>query len=146
VVKLSVRSDYGARAVIDLARKYGAGPTQSAEIAAREAIPEAYLEQLLTSLRKAGLVRSSRGPRGGHELARPPSTITFGDVVAALDGPFLSLDCLGEPDGERVSTAALTREVWQEAAKSARQVLDSTTIATLVERQVSRGRRPMYHI
>src|SRR3712207_5998414 len=109
-----MRSDYGARAMIDLARRYGDGPVQSAEIAARESIPEAYLEQLLTSLRKAGLVRSSRGPRGGHELARPPSAITVGDVVHALEGPFLSLDCLGEPDGDPASTASITREVWQE--------------------------------
>lgn len=145
-MKLSIRSDYGARAVIDLAKRYGDGPVQSAEIAGREAIPEAYLEQLLTSLRKAGLIRSSRGPRGGHELARSPSTITFGDVVGALDGPFLSLDCLGEPDGESATTSALTREVWQSAADSARQVLDSTTIDELVQRQRSRERRPMYHI
>ena len=76
-MKLSMRSDYGVRAVIDLARRFGDGPVQSAEIAARESIPEAYLEQLLTSLRKAGLVRSSRGPRGGHELAREPSPADY---------------------------------------------------------------------
>src|SRR5919202_6176591 len=100
-VKLSMRSDYGVRAVIDLARRYGDGPVQSAEIAARESIPEAYLEQLLTSLRKAGLVRSSRGPRGGHELAREPNAVHVGEIIAALEGPLLSLDCLGEPDGDR---------------------------------------------
>ena len=61
-----MRSDYGVRAVVDLARRFGDGPVQSGDIAARESIPDAYLEQLLTSLRKAGLVRSSRGPRGGH--------------------------------------------------------------------------------
>ena len=76
-VKLSMRSDYGARAVIDLARHYNRGPVQSADIAARQAIPEAYLEQLLTTLRKSGLIRSTRGPHGGHELARPPADIRF---------------------------------------------------------------------
>ena len=141
-----MRSDYGTRAVIELARRYGEGPVQSAEIAAREAIPEAYLEQLLTSLRKAGLVRSSRGPRGGHELARSPAMITLGEVVAALEGAFLSLDCLGSAAGCPTTTASLTREIWQEVADSANRVLDATTIEALLERQRARSQRAMYHI
>ena len=145
-MKLSIRSDCGARAIVDLARRYGEGPVQSAEIAAREAIPEAYLEQLLTSLRKAGLIRSSRGPRGGHELARHPSTISFADVIGALEGPFLSLDCLGDAEGSRAATSAITREVWQEVAESAHRILRSTTIEALVERQRAREQRVMYHI
>ena len=145
-MKLSMRSDYGARAVIDLARRYGEGPIQSAEIAAREAIPEAYLEQLLTSLRKAGLVRSSRGPRGGHELAREPGAISLGEIVRALEGPFLSLDCLGESDGDQASTAAVTRELWEAVADAANGILDGTTIASLVERQRTREQRVMYYI
>ena len=145
-VKLSMRSDYGARAVIDLARNYGQGPVQSAEIAARESIPEAYLEQLLTSLRKAGLIRSSRGPRGGHELARAPSTIRLSEVVNALEGPFLSLDGLGEIGVSPTATASLTRQVWLEVAESANRILDQTTVESLVERQKSLQRRAMYHI
>jgi Rrf2 family protein len=145
-VKLSMRSDYGVRAVIDLARRFGDGPVQSAEIAARESIPEAYLEQLLTSLRKAGLVRSSRGPRGGHELAREPGAIAVGEIIAALEGPLLSLDCLGEPDGDRASTPTVTRELWEAVASAANRILDSTTVAELVERQRSREQRVMYYI
>ena len=141
-----MRSDYGARAVIDLARRYGEGPVQSAEIAAREAIPEAYLEQLLTSLRKAGLVRSSRGPRGGHELARDPSAVSLGEIVRALEGPFLSLDCLGDADGDPASTAAVTRELWEEVASAANGILEATTIASLLERQRVREQRVMYYI
>ncbi len=147
-VKLSMRSDYGARAVIDLACRYGEGPVQSADIAAREAIPEAYLEQLLTTLRRAGLIRSSRGPRGGHELAREPSAISFADVISALDGPFLSLDCLGEADGrvDSAASGAITREVWQDVAEAAHRVLASTTIDSLVRRHRARAQRVMYHI
>jgi Rrf2 family protein len=145
-VKLSMRSDYGVRAVIDLARRYGDGPVQSAEIAARESIPEAYLEQLLTSLRKAGLVRSSRGPRGGHELAREPVNVAVGEIIAALEGPLLSLDCLGESDGDRASTAAITRELWESVASAANRILDETTVAELVERQSAREARVMYYI
>jgi Rrf2 family protein len=145
-VKLSMRSDYGVRAVVDLARRYGDGPVQSGDIAAREAIPEAYLEQLLTSLRKAGLVRSSRGPRGGHELAREPSAVVVGEVVAALEGPLLSLDCLGAANGDRVSTASVTRELWEEVAGAANGILDMTTVADLVERVRTREQRVMYYI
>ena len=141
-----MRSDYGVRAIVDLARRFGDGPVQSADIAAREAIPEAYLEQLLTSLRKAGLVRSSRGPRGGHELAREPSSVAVGEVVAALEGPLLSLDCLGDPDGDRSSTASVTRELWEEVAQAANRILDTTTVAELVERQRTREQRVMYYI
>src|SRR6476620_9715851 len=89
-VKLSMRSDYGARAIVDLARHYNQGPVQSAEIAGRQAIPEAYLEQLLTTLRKSGLIRSTRGPHGGHELARPPAEIRCADVINALEGPLVA--------------------------------------------------------
>lgn len=145
-MKLSMRSDYGVRAVIDLARRFGEGPVQSADIAARESIPEAYLEQLLTSLRKAGLVRSSRGPRGGHELARDPQAVAVGEIISALEGPLLSLDCLGDFDGDRASTASITRELWESVAGAANQILDSTTVAALVERQRSREQRVMYYI
>jgi Rrf2 family protein len=141
-----MRSDYGVRAVIDLARRFGEGPVQSAEIAARESIPEAYLEQLLTSLRKAGLVRSSRGPRGGHELARDTSAVAVGEIIAALEGPLLSLDCLGEPDGDRASTVTITRELWESVAGAANRILDTTSVADLVERQRTREQRVMYYI
>ncbi len=86
-MRLTMRSDYGAHAVIELARHYGDGPLQCAEIASRQKIPEAYLDQLLSSLRRVGIVRSVRGPHGGHELARPPDELTLGDVVTALEGP-----------------------------------------------------------
>ena len=71
-MRLTMRSDYGAHAVIELALHYGHGPVQCAEIAARQKIPEAYLDQLLSSLRRVGIIKSLRGPHGGHELARDP--------------------------------------------------------------------------
>ena len=76
-MRVSTRSDYGLRALIELAGHYGRGPLQSSEIALRRHIPEQYLDQLLTSLRKAGFIRSVRGPSGGHELVRPPTDINI---------------------------------------------------------------------
>src|SRR3979411_1170606 len=82
-----VRDDYGAHAVIELARRFEQGPGQCAEIASSQNIPESYLDQLLSSLRRVGIVHSVRGPHGGHELARDPRRLTPGGVVPALEGP-----------------------------------------------------------
>src|SRR5438477_10064882 len=86
-MRLTMRSDYGAHAVIELARRYGQGPVQCAEIAASQKIPEAYLDQLLSGLRRVGIIRSVRGPHGGHELARDPRQLALGDIGTALGGP-----------------------------------------------------------
>lgn len=145
-MKLSMRSDYGARAIIDLARHYGEGPVQTADIAARQAVPEAYLEQLLTTLRKTGLIRSVRGPHGGHELTRHPSEIPFGEVIVALEGSLAPLDCLDDPSSCQISPTCSMRDVWAEVERTTRDLLASTTIAELVERQKARERRVMYYI
>src|SRR5215210_4502378 len=86
-MRVSSRGDYGVRALFDLALRFNQGPTQSRDIAVRQSIPEAYLHQVLGALNRAGLVRSTRGPLGGHELAREPHAITLWDVLVVLDGP-----------------------------------------------------------
>jgi Rrf2 family transcriptional regulator, cysteine metabolism repressor len=144
-VKLSVRSDYGARAVIDLARRYGEGPVQSAEIAARQGLPEAYLEQLLTVLRRAGLIRSIRGPAGGHLLARAPDEVRLGEIVGVLDGPTPTLSCLDDR-GCRVSRACALADVWHDVHDAAQAIVDAISLADLLERQHANEQRTMYHI
>ena len=145
-MKLSMRTDYGTRAILDLAARYGEGPVQSADIAARQAIPEAYLEQLLTSLRKAGLVRSTRGPHGGHELARIPGDVTLCDVVIALEGP-LTLENQSHDLGTRdVASACVIRDVWSQVAGAASQALKAFTVDELMQRLRDRERRVMYYI
>jgi Rrf2 family protein len=135
-----MRSDYGAHAVIELARRYGQGPIQCAEIAASQKIPEAYLDQLLGGLRRGGIIRSSRGPHGGHELARDPRQLTLGDVVTALEGPVAPQDFVHEPsaddDGTDWWAACAVRNAWVAAAEASQQVLDHTTIQELLEQQV----------
>jgi Rrf2 family cysteine metabolism transcriptional repressor len=84
---LSAKAVYGLTALVELALHHGAGPLQIGEIARRHAIPQHYLEQILSSLRRGGYVRSFRGARGGYELARAAETIAVGDVLAELDGP-----------------------------------------------------------
>jgi Rrf2 family protein len=140
-MRLTMRSDYGAHAVIELALHYGQGPLQCAEIAARQKIPEAYLDQLLSSLRRVGIVHSLRGPHGGHELARDPRSLTLGDVVTALEGPVVPQefvhggDSSDAPDTDWWAACAV-RNAWLAAAEASQRVLDSTTIQSLVEQQL----------
>jgi Rrf2 family transcriptional regulator, cysteine metabolism repressor len=125
-MRLTMRSDYGAHAVIELARRFGQGPVQCAEIAACQKIPEAYLDQLLSSLR--------------HELARDPRQLTLGDVVTALEGPVVPLEFVHEPSSDAEGTdwwaACAVRNTWLAAAEASQRVLDSTTIQDLLEQQV----------
>jgi Rrf2 family transcriptional regulator, cysteine metabolism repressor len=136
-MRLTKGSDYGAHAVIELAMHYGHGPLQSAEIAARQKIPEAYLDQLLGSLRRAGIVRSQRGPHGGHELARDPRTITLGEIVTALEGPVVPQEFV-HPSGtdDDWSAACAVRTAWHAATQASQRVLDSTSIEELARQQL----------
>ena len=139
-MRISTKGDYGVRALIELAHHYGQpGPLQSAEIAARQGIPEAYLEQLLTILRRAGFIRSVRGPQGGHMLIRDPDEIRVSEVVAALEGPIVPLDCLEEMSQCSRSGGCAQREMWEGVRGAILQVLDSTSIGQLAarDRQVS---------
>ncbi|MBV9894321.1 MAG: Rrf2 family transcriptional regulator [Chloroflexi bacterium] len=140
-MRLTMRSDYGAHAVIELARRYGQGPVQCAEIAASQKIPEAYLDQLLSGLRRVGIIRSVRGPHGGHELARDPHTLTLGDVVTALEGPVVPHEFVHSPaadeEGSDWYSACAVRNAWLEAAEASQRVLDRTTIQDLLEQQVT---------
>lgn len=137
-MRVSTKGDYGIRALIELAHHYGqSGPTQSAEIAARQGIPEAYLEQLLTILRRAGFIRSIRGPQGGHILIRDPEEIRVSEVVAALEGPIVPLDCLEESSQCSRSGGCAQREMWEEVRDAILRVLDNTSIGQLAARDRS---------
>ena len=96
-MKIPMRVDYGVRALVELAIHYGEGPVQTAEIAAKQGIPVAYLDQLMASLNKFGFVASRRGPRGGHSLALPPDAINLSMVMSKLDANSSPLDCLVNP-------------------------------------------------
>jgi Rrf2 family cysteine metabolism transcriptional repressor len=145
-----MRSDYGAHAVIELARRFGQGPIQCAEIASSQKIPEAYLDQLLSGLRRVGIVRSVRGPHGGHELARDPRQVTLGDIVTALEGPVVPHEFVHEPSSDAEGTdwwaACAVRNAWLAAAEASQRELERTTIQDLLEQQVSirahRGEQP----
>jgi Rrf2 family iron-sulfur cluster assembly transcriptional regulator len=136
-MRLSQRADYAAHAMVEIARWYGERPVHATEIAARQGIPEPYLEQLLLALRRAALVRSYRGPGGGYTLTRPPGAISLADVVAALEGPFVPPE-EGLHDAESTDADPLScpiRDAWHLATATMRRILDGMTLEVLVDRQ-----------
>ncbi len=145
-MRISMKSDYALRAMMELASAYGNRPLQSSEIAARRAIPESYLEQLLTTLRKAGFVASTRGPQGGHALAVRPSQVTAGDVVRAMEGPVVVMDCLDSSDACQLPSNCVLKELWLEVRSAVEGVLDRVTVEELAARQAVVEGGPMYHI
>jgi Rrf2 family protein len=146
-MRISSKGEYGLRALFDLAQRYGAGPVQSHDIHERQGIDENYLNQILISLRKAGLIESVRGPQGGHRLARPPAQITLLEVVVALEGPLLPAD-----SGREISDAVepidldIIRDIWSGARDALEQYLGRLTLEDLTQRKRRRVGEVMFYI
>lgn len=130
-MRLSTRGQYGLRAMCVLGLGHGDGYLPLRVIADQEGISLQYLEQIFGELRRAGLVESERGARGGYRLARDPSQITVGDVVRTLEGPIAPVECLtGHEECERAE-CCLTREAWHRLQQSMTEALDGITLAYL---------------
>lgn len=134
-MKVSTKGDYGVRALVELAHHYGEGPVQSAEIAARQEVPEPYLDQLLTTLRRAGFIRSIRGPQGGHALIRHPQELKLSEVVQALEGSLAAIACVDDPEACTKTGGCVQREVWERVRDATLKILDGVSIADLAERE-----------
>lgn len=134
-MKVSTKGDYGVRALVELAHHYGEGPLQSAEIAARQEIPEPYLDQLLTSLRRAGFIRSVRGPQGGHALINKPGEVKLSDVVVALEGSLAAIACVDDPEACTKKGGCVQREVWERVRDATQEILESVSLADLAEKE-----------
>lgn len=132
-MKLSTRSRYGTRMMVDMAQRFDEGPVQIGEIAKRQEISVKYLEQLIIPLKKANYVTSTRGPKGGHMLAKPPEKITVGEIVKVLEGGIDLTDCIENPGACEKSDTCLTRGVWQEATEAMYDKLNSVTLSEMVE-------------
>ena len=145
-MKLSSRTRYGMRAILELALEYGNAPLQIKTIAEREDISNKYLEQLIAMLKASGLVRSIRGPRGGYTLAKPPSDIQLKEVFTTLEGPMVPAECLEHPEYCPRCTDCATRQIWQELQNAIFGVLESVTLADLVERSLRSKKTTNYHI
>lgn len=136
-MKLSSRGHYGLMAITYLAQKADQGPIPIKAIAAAEDIPEQYLEQIFVDLRKAGLVTSVRGARGGYKLGFPPEEINVGQVVKVLEGEIAPVECLhsSEEDAERCCAKTdncTTKVVWEKLRDTMVAVLDDITLYDIV--------------
>jgi Rrf2 family cysteine metabolism transcriptional repressor len=145
-MKLSSRSRYGFRAILELAVGYGEGPIQIKTIADREDISNKYLEQLIAMLKAAGLVRSVRGPRGGYTLAKPPSDIRLDEVFSTLEGPLVAVDCLEHPTFCPKCTDCVTRRIWSQMQDAVLDVLRTKTLQDMVDMSKGMDKSGNYHI
>lgn len=133
-MKLSTRSRYGTRLMLDMAENYNNGPIHLMKIAQRQGISVKYLEQIIIPLKKAQYVKSVRGPKGGHILAKPPAEITVGEIVALLEDGTSLVECsYNESFCERADICP-TRHLWREAAQAMFKKLESVTLADLLEK------------
>ncbi|UCH21945.1 MAG: Rrf2 family transcriptional regulator [Deltaproteobacteria bacterium] len=132
-MKLSTRSRYGTRLLVDLARYNDQAPIQISEISKRQDISVKYLEQLIRPLKKAGLVTSVRGAKGGHRLAKKPEQIKLGDIVRLFEAHSDLVDCVSSPEKCDLADDCRVRLAWKEANEVLYQKLDSFTIADLMK-------------
>jgi Rrf2 family cysteine metabolism transcriptional repressor len=130
MISITTKSPYALSALVELHRHGDAGPVPIAELARRREIPVQFLEQLFATLRRAGILRSQRGVKGGYSFARPAGEVTVLELIELLDGP------LG-----RGATG-----VFSEAAQAASAVLGDATVASVAEQEIRAAGAPMYHI
>jgi Rrf2 family cysteine metabolism transcriptional repressor len=124
-LKISTKGRYGLTIMMELAARFGEGPTSLKSIAEKHQLSEHYLEQLVAPLRNAGLVKSVRGAYGGYVLSNPPEELTAGDIIRVLEGPISPVDFTEEDDPAK-------RDLWIRIRDAIANVLDSTTLANLI--------------
>jgi len=137
-MRLTTKSRYGTRLILDLAIYAKEGPVPLGDVAKRQNISVKYLEQLILKLKKAGFIESQRGPFGGHMLVKSPSEITIGDIVRILEGTTAITDC-AEMDDQLCCECnragdCLSRWVWVEASKAMFDRLDQITIESIINK------------
>ena len=133
-MKLSTRSRYGTRLMLDMAQHYREGPIQLGDIAKRQEVSVKYLEQIIIPLKKAHYIESVRGRKGGHILTKPPEEITVGEIVALLEAGTSLVECAEDITVCERSDICPTRLLWKEAYEAMFDRLEAITLADLVER------------
>ena len=133
-MRLSTKGRYGVKAMFDLALHSSGEPVPLKLIAERQGLSEAYLEQLMAGLRRAGLVNSVRGAQGGYMIAHSPDNITIGEIIRSLEGSMAPVDCVTEGEVSECEKAeyCVTRIVWRKIRDSINQVVDSITLQDMI--------------
>lgn len=147
-MRLSKKSEYALRALIDLTHHYAGGPVRREEIARRQNIPVVFLEQILLTLKAAGLVESRRGASGGYYLIKPPRAITLGRVIRLLDGPLAPIGCVSRTAYEKCRDCPYSKQprcpirgVMLDVRNAVSKILDNFTVEKFSRRGPSRNGR-----
>jgi Rrf2 family cysteine metabolism transcriptional repressor len=133
-MKISSRSRYGTRLLLELALRWGEGPILMKDIARRQHIPLPYLQRLIGPLTKKRIIETFRGPGGGISLLKPPNEIRLSEVVQLLDGSIARVKCVDNPETCSLSGHCVAHDIWGEVKKATNKVLESVTLQELVRR------------
>ena len=133
-MKISTKARYGTRAMIDIGEHFGEGPVSLRKLADRQCISMKYMEQIVPLLKASGLIRSTRGALGGYVLAKEPGEISLRDILQALEGSWSLVDCLDDDKLCDRAKECVTYEIWHDIQTSIYRILDSTTLADMINR------------
>jgi Rrf2 family protein len=136
-MRITAKADYAVRAAVELAATSGERPVKGEQVARNQGIPQNFLENILTELRRAGIVRTRRGAEGGYQLAQPADEITVADVLRAVEGPLAAVQGVRPDELAYHGTSEKLPEVWVALRASLRDVLEHVTLA-----DIARGRLP----
>ncbi|MBN1973375.1 MAG: Rrf2 family transcriptional regulator [Sedimentisphaerales bacterium] len=142
-MKLSTRTRYGIRAVVELAENFGREPVQLKVISKDQGISIKYLEQIISLLKSAGIVTSERGAKGGYLLAKPPNEIKLSECFNCLEGPVVTVECVENDKYCPKIKNCVAREVWTEIEKAIFMVLESITLQDMVDK--SKKNKPLLY-
>ena len=145
-MKLSTRSRYGTRLMLDMAQHYREGPIHLGDIAKRQDVSVKYLEQIIIPLKKAHYIESVRGSKGGHSLTKPPEEITVGEIVAVLEQGTGLVECVADTTVCERADICPTRLLWKEASEAMFDRLEAVTLADLVERAKAMEGKNFKHV
>lgn len=135
MLRLSTKSQYGVRAMFEIASGYNTGPVTIKEISEKQSVSVAYLEQILNTLRKAGIIKSVKGPGGGYVLNSAPDNVSIGAILRELDGPVAITSCLDPKEGCMRIDGCVTHLLWKSLGEKIEAFLDNMTLHDLIEDQ-----------
>jgi Rrf2 family cysteine metabolism transcriptional repressor len=141
-MKLSTKGRYGTRAMIDIALYKESGSTLLKDISSRQGISLKYLDHILSSLRKAGLIKNIRGKGGGYSLTRPAAQITLCDIIVAVEGSLAPVECVDNPEYCKKTSTCSAHDVWVKVRESIEDVLRNTSLQSLTESHEKKAGTP----
>jgi len=135
-MRLSTKGEYASRAMLELAARYGQGPVAIKILSLSQGIPQQFLEQIMLLLKRAGYVKSKKGPHGGYLLSRPPDKITVAEVIRVMDGPLAPINCVSVMEHEPcpLENRCGLRLLWKEVRDMVAEHLEKTTFQDVLER------------